>query len=79
MALYITSAATLTLGKVFGIRIEINKALTGTLTIADGGSTVGVIAIGGTGTREMWGFTGSVTLVNSAGEDITVSIINDLR
>lgn len=79
MAFYITSATTLTLGKVYGVRIEINKALTGTLTIADGGSTVGVIAIAGTGSREMWGFTGSVTLVNSATEDITVSTINAPR
>lgn len=79
MAFYITTAATLTLGKVYGVRIEINKALTGTLTIADGGSTVGVVAIAGTGSREMWGFTGSVTLVNSATEDITVSTINAPR
>lgn len=79
MPFYVTSAATLTLGKVHGIRVEINKALTGTLTIADGGSTVGVVAIAGTGTREMWGFNGSVTLVNSATEDITVSIINNTR
>lgn len=79
MAFYITTAATLTLGKVYGVRIEINKALTGTLTIADGATTVGVVAIAGTGSREMWGFTGSVTLVNSATEDITVSTINAPR
>lgn len=79
MPFYITSATTLTLGKVYGIRIEINKALTGTLTVADAGTTVGIVAIAGTGTREFWGFNGSVTLVNSATEDITVSIINTPR
>lgn len=79
MPLYITSAVTLTLPKVYGIRLEINKALTGTLTVADAGTTVGVVAIGGTGSKEYWGFNGVVTIVNSATEDVTVSILNTPR
>lgn len=79
MASYITTSATLTLPKVYGIHIEINKTLTGTLTIADAGTTVAVIAIGGTGSKEYWGFNGAVTVVNSATEDVTVSIINTPR
>ena len=76
---YITTAATLTLPKVYGIRVEINKALTGTLTIADDGTTVGVVAIGGTGSKEYLGFKGVATVVNSATEDVTVSTLNTPR
>lgn len=76
---YITTAATLTLPKLYGIRVEINKALTGTLTIADAGTTVGIIAIGGTGSKEYFGFNGIVTIVNSATEDVTVSNLNTPR
>ena len=79
MAKYITTAATLTLPAVYGIRVEINKTLTGTLTITDAGSTVAVVAIGGTGSKEYWGFTGVVTITNSATEDVTVSTINTPR
>lgn len=74
---YITTAATTTVGKAYGIRVEINKALTGTLTIADGGTTVAVIAAttGVTG-KSYYGFTGVITVVNGSTEDVTVSTLN---
>jgi hypothetical protein len=74
---YITTAATYTIGKTYGIRVEINKALTGTLTIADGGTTVAVIAATTAAQGKMYyGFTGSVTLVNGSTEDVTVSALS---
>lgn len=74
---YITTAATTTVGKTYGIRVSINKALTGTVTIADGGTTVAVIAATTAAQDKLYfGFSGSVTLVNSATEDITVSALN---
>lgn len=77
---YITTAATLTLPKVYGIHLEINKATTGTITIADAGTTVGVVAAStAAGGKDYWGLNGVVTVVNSATEDITVSVINTPR
>lgn len=80
MAQYITTAATLTLPKVYGVHLEINKATTGTITVTDGGSTVGIVAAStAAGGKDYWGLNGVVTIVNSATEDITVSTINSPR
>lgn len=74
---YITTANTTTVGKVYGIRVTINKALTGTLTIADGGTTVAVIAATTAAQDKVYyGFTGSVTVVNGSTEDVTISALN---
>lgn len=74
---YITTAATNAIApSCYGIRIEINKALTGTLTIADARGTQGIIAIGGTGSKVYYGFQGAVTVTNSVTEDVTVSVLN---
>lgn len=73
---YITTAATNAIGTCYGIRIEINKTLTGTLTIADSRGTQGIIAIAGTGNKVYYGFQGAVTVTNSATEDVTVSALS---
>ncbi len=75
--IYITSAGTYTIGKAFGVRLNINQTTTGTVTIKDGSTTVGVLAIGATSAmKDYWGFTGSISIVTSATEDITVNILN---
>jgi hypothetical protein len=74
--IYITSATTYTIGRTYGIRIEINAALTGTLTVADGDGTKAVIAIGSTAAKIYYGFNGVVTVTNSASENVTVSLLN---
>ncbi len=74
---YITTATTTTVGRTYGLRVTINKALTGTLTIADGGVTVAVIAATTAAQDKVYyGFTGSVTVVNGSTEDVTLSALN---
>lgn len=74
---YITTATTTTVGLVYGIRVSINKALTGTLTIADGGTTKAVIAATTAAQDKVYyGFTGVVTVVNGSTEDVTISALN---
>lgn len=73
---YITTATTTTVGKTYGLRVSINKALTGTVTIADGGTTVAIIAATTAAQDKVYyGFSGVVTVVNSATEDITLSAL----
>jgi hypothetical protein len=73
----ITSASTYTIGNTYGIRVEIAAALTGTVTIADANGTQAVLPIAHpVGAKEYYGFTGVVTVVNSATEEITVSALN---
>ena len=85
---YITSATTTTFAgnetsRVLLACININKALTGTLTIKTGGgsgTTLGVLAVG-TAAGQYW-YTNSGTLIdglaiiNSATEDVTVAYRN---
>lgn len=74
---YITTATTTTVGRVYGIRVEINKVLTGTVTIADADGTKAVIAATTVAQgKTYYGFNGSVTVVNASTEDITVSALN---
>lgn len=75
---YITTAATNTIGPAYGLRVEINKALTGTVTIADADGTKAVIAASTAASGKVYyGFNGSVTVTNASTEDITVSILNN--
>lgn len=77
---YITGAATTTFAgettrTVVGA-ININKTTIGTVTIKAGTTTIGIFAAGTT-PRQYWGTTNgteveSLTIVNSAAEDITV-------
>ena len=72
----LTGSGTTTLGSVFLMGININKTLTGTLTITDGAATIATFAIGTTpgmhfvvpgGIR----FTNFVAVL-SAGDNVTV-------
>lgn len=76
--IYITASGAATVGNACrGILIQVNTALTGTITVADGGTTKAVItnpAVGNTFTY--YGFLGAVTVNPSATTDITVSILN---
>lgn len=72
----ITSATTTTVGRCYGIRLEIATALTGTVTIADGNGTQAVLPVAAAASGKVYmGFTGSVTIVNTATEEITVSVL----
>ncbi len=82
---YITTAATYNLygtevRKVVVHGIEINKPLTGTLTIKAGATTIGVIAAG-TAAGSYWISTNGIqvescNVTNSATEDVTVIYTN---
>lgn len=76
--IYITTAATTTIAtKAYGIRVEINKTLTGTLTITDGGTTVAVVAASTPAQGKVYyGFNGQIQIVNGSTEDVTVSVLN---
>lgn len=74
--IYVTSAATYTVGRTYGIQLSINKATTGTVTIADSDGTKGVVAVGTAAQdKTYYGFNGSVTVTTSAAEDITISAL----
>ena len=80
-AIHVTTAATTTINKnqpCLLMGISVNKALTGTVTVADGTSTIAVLT---NGTTAPLGVTlnvvggipcGSLTVVNSATEDLTI-------
>lgn len=73
----ITTAATYTIGQVYGLRLEIATALTGTVTIADSRGTQAVLPIAAAAAGKVYyGFQGAVTITNSATEEITVSALN---
>lgn len=75
--IHITSATTTTITRSYGIRIEINQPTTGTITIADAGTTMAVIAATTAVTGKVYyGFTGAITITNASTEDITVSTLN---
>lgn len=74
--IYVTSAATYTVGRTYGLRLSINKATTGTVTIADADGIKGVIAATTAAQDKQYhGFNGSVTVTTSAAEDITISAL----
>lgn len=76
--IYIITATTTTIGPVYGIRVEINATLTGTVTVADSQGTKALIAIGMSAGKVYYGFNGSVTVTTSAADNITVSVLNAL-
>ena len=77
---YITGATTTTLGKVPGIRVAINQATTGTITIADGDGTKAIIAATTAAQDKVYyGFNGTVTITNASAENITVSILSTIH
>lgn len=61
-----------------GLRINFNLAFTGTVTIADGTGTVGIVTASAT-VPPAWvgyGLQGTVTIVASTTVDLSVSILN---
>lgn len=78
---YITSATTYTVAaQANGILVQVNKALTGTITLASAtGGTFAVITDPTVGSSyRYYGLRGlgAITAVNSATADATVSVIN---
>lgn len=74
--IYISTATTTPITRAYGIHVEINATLTGTVTIQDNGSTVAVIAIGQTSSKRYFGFTGPISIITSAADNITVSTLS---
>lgn len=77
--IHITAATTTTISTTGprGVRINVNTALTGTITVADGTGTLAVIT--NPGVQSSWvgyGFQGTVTVVTNATCDLSVSILN---
>lgn len=74
----LTGSATTTLGSVFLMGICVNKTLTGTLTVNETGTAVGAFAAttppGNYHTLPNGGRYGVLTMVLSAGDDVTVYI-----
>lgn len=81
---YITTATTtqVATGKAKRVLIQVNTALTGTITVIDGtaGTTANVAVITNPpvgGRYEYWGFQNGVRIVTSATCDIAVSVIDN--
>jgi hypothetical protein len=74
---YITTATTTSVGSPGGLLITVNAALTGTITVTDGGTTKAIITNPGVGAAFRYhGFTGAAAIVTNAVCDITVNSIN---
>lgn len=74
---YMTTGQAYTIGAVYGILVQVNAPLTGTITIADGVGTKAVMAsIVPVGQYRYFGFTGTVIVTPSATTDATVSVLN---
>lgn len=74
---YITAAATTNLGQVYGIRIQVNASLTGTITVSDDNGVQAIITNPAGGQAPTYyGFVGNVIVTTSAICDITVSYLN---
>ena len=78
---YITAGSEATIASsANGILIQVNAALTGTLTVADGGTTVAIITNPTVGSQyRYYGFNGAVTVTPSTTTNITVSVLNTTR
>lgn len=77
--IYITTGATTTLPLANGIHIEVNAALTGTITVKDGSNTVAVMTNPGITSKDYYGFAGVPSIVTSTTCDVTVSILQNNR
>lgn len=79
--IYITASGSKTVAdQADGMLIQVNAALTGTLTVTDGGTTKAVITNPTVGSQyRYYGFTGAAAVNPSATCDITVSILSAER
>jgi hypothetical protein len=75
---YLTgSGATSIAIKPYGIHIQVNAALTGTLTVTDGTATVAIITNPTVGSfYRYWGFNGEAKVNPNGSCDVTVSVLN---
>lgn len=75
--IYITTTAAATIDRVNGILVQVNAALTGTITVADAGATKAIITNPTVGSMfKYYGFAGAVTITSNASCDVTVSVLN---
>lgn len=74
--IYITTGATTTLPVTNGIRVNVNASLTGTITIKDAGTIIGVLTNPGIISMPYIGFAGIPTIVTSTTCDVTISMLN---
>lgn len=74
---YITTGATTTIADGgYGLLIQVNAALTGTITVTDAGVTKAIITNPTVGQQYRYlGFKGAIALVTSTNCDITASIL----
>lgn len=82
MGLYITTSGAKTVGQPDAIIIQVNAALTGTLTVQAGGSTIGVITNPTVGSQFKFGNLrnkGDVTVNPSTSCDVYVTNALDVR
>lgn len=71
--IHVTTGTTTTLPLLYGIRINVNAALTGTITVNDGATAMAVITNPTVGlSEEFWGFNGVPTVVTSTTCDVTI-------
>jgi hypothetical protein len=75
--IYITTTAPATIDAANGLLVQVNAALTGTITITDGGTTKAIITNPGVGNLfRYYGFTSSVVVTASTSCNVTVSVLN---
>lgn len=79
--IYFTAGGSVTVAdRCVGIRVTVNAALTGTITVTDTGATIAVItnpAVGGS--FIYFGFKGAAAVNPSTTCDVTVSILSAAR
>lgn len=77
--IYVTTGTTTTIPTTNAILIQVNAALTGTITCAAGGNTFAVITnptVGGKYEYSGLSGQGTITVVTSTTCDITISMLN---
>lgn len=76
--IYITASGSQSIAtSAYGILIQVNAALTGSITVADGDVTKAVITDPTVGSQfRYFGFNGAITVNPNATCDITVSVLN---
>lgn len=78
--IYVTTGTTTTLPLCYGLRIQVNTALTGTITVNDAGSAKAVITNPTVGQfYDYWGFTGVPTIATSTTCDVTIMPFSESR
>lgn len=78
MAIHVTTGATTTLPQTNGLLIQVNAALTGTITVNDATGAIAVITNPVVGNQYLYyGLSGVPTVVTSTTCDITLSLLSN--